>query len=326
MSSQIVLKSFADLAQLLDPAELAAEPAAETAASPDGEAAAAVPAIPIDADPPAEPVETESSLDVDALLAELESAGATLTRVARQDEEARTLARRDLETHDELAAPVDRAEQALARSREVRERAEALACGAFADETRAAAADVLARAAAAEARAARCMQERRAALEAFAASRDLERLLAERRRLEEAEKARAALAAKAERLSGALAGASEALRSGRFEEAKALLGPVANENPGNAEIDSLLEIIARRTLDVKIAAAEEALWAARRGYRHEPAEAVARLEALDVEGLPGPLASQLFGAWAQACGRLCRERGLVEPLRYAPDPGRAAVL
>lgn len=51
-----------------------------------------------------------------------------------------------------------------------------------------------------------------------------------------------------------------------------------------------------------------------------------RLAALDVDGLPDPLSRQVFGEWARACARLCRERGLVEPLRYAPDPGRGAVI
>jgi hypothetical protein len=61
-------------------------------------------------------------------------------------------------------------------------------------------------------------------------------------------------------------------------------------------------------------------------WRRDPAAAVARLEALDIDGLPEELGRQVFGAWAQACARLCRERGLAEPLRYAPDPGRGAVL
>jgi hypothetical protein len=84
--------------------------------------------------------------------------------------------------------------------------------------------------------------------------------------------------------------------------------------------------MAQRVRIVKSAAAEDALWAARREWRSDPAGAVARLETLDVGDLPDPLARQVFGTWAQACGRLCRERGLAEPLRYAPDPGRGAVL
>ena len=57
-------------------------------------------------------------------------------------------------------------------------------------------------------------------------------------------------------------------------------------------------------------AAEEALWAARREYRRDPEAAVARLETLDVDGLPEDVARQVFGEWARTCARLCRERGI----------------
>jgi hypothetical protein len=84
--------------------------------------------------------------------------------------------------------------------------------------------------------------------------------------------------------------------------------------------------VAQSRRDVKTDAAERALAAAHRDGRRDPGAAVARLEGLDVEGLPEPLARQVFGAWAQACARLCRERGIAGALRYAPDPGRGAVL
>ena len=77
---------------------------------------------------------------------------------------------------------------------------------------------------------------------------------------------------------------------------------------------------------VKLDEAEDALWEARRVWRREPAAAVARLAALDTGSLPEPVARQVFGTWAQACARLCRERGLAEPLRYAPDPGCGAII
>lgn len=44
------------------------------------------------------------------------------------------------------------------------------------------------------------------------------------------------------------------------------------------------------------------------------------------EPCPSLIPSAPFGEWARACARLCRERGLSEPLRYAPDPGRGAVI
>jgi hypothetical protein len=100
----------------------------------------------------------------------------------------------------------------------------------------------------------------------------------------------------------------------------------ATESPDDPELASVLEMVAHRERAVKAAAAEDALWAVRRELRRHPAEAVARLERVEMEGLPPELAGQIFGEWARACGRLCRERGIAEPLRYAPDPGCGAVV
>ena len=96
--------------------------------------------------------------------------------------------------------------------------------------------------------------------------------------------------------------------------------------PGNPDVTSLNSIVSQRELSVKVDAAEEILWTARRHYRRDPAEAVATLAKIDVQGLPEPLARQVFGEWARACARLCREREIAEPLRYAPDPGRGAII
>lgn len=306
--STIVLKSFAELANVLDldarpeaPAEVVAEESTPVALA-------------------------EPAADLAGLLAELEAASATLASVARQDEETRALALRDLERYDALVAQQREAEQARERALQVRREAEALADDAFAEEARAAARRVAELAARAAAAAAALAEQRRQEAEQLAAQLDLERLLAERRRRAEAEKAKAAEAERARRLTGALARARTALEAGRLEEARAVLGPAANENPDNADVASLMQIIAQRELFVKAEAAEDALWAARREWRRDPAAAVARLEALDIDGLPEELGRQVFGAWAQACARLCRERGLAEPLRYAPDPGRGAVI
>jgi hypothetical protein len=308
MSRSIVLKSFAELANVLDldtlpdgPADIVTEETTPT--------------------PPAEP-----AADLAGLLAELEAASATLATVARQDQETRTLALRDLAQYDALVAEQCEAEQAHERARQVRQEAEALTADVFAVEARAAAERVAELAGKAESAAAALAEQRRREAERLAAQLDLERLLAARQRQEEAEKAKAAAAERAERLSGALTRAKAALEAGRLEEAQTVLGPVASENPDNADVTSLLKIIAQRARIVNSAAAEDALWAARRELRRDPAAAVARLEAVDVDDLPDPLTRQVFGTWAQACGRLCRERGLAEPLRYAPDPGRGAVL
>src|SRR6187402_493041 len=96
MSQTTVVKSFADLPRLLSLDDLPAgsDEAIEEPATP--------PAIP---DNSIEPVaESGVTIDLGDLLAELEAASATLAAVARQDAETRSLALRDLERYDALAA------------------------------------------------------------------------------------------------------------------------------------------------------------------------------------------------------------------------------
>jgi hypothetical protein len=309
MSNQIVVNSFAELAEVLKVQDLAPAPTKEIKQ----EAVL----------PPELGDQTGGLAD---LLARLERASATLAAVARRDAEDRDLAMSELDRYDALVAEQGSAESGCLRAREVRLEAESLAEMAFTDEAREAATRVACMAARAEAEAGRLAEQRRQEVEVLAQEIDLQRLLAERHRIEEVEKARAAEAERAWRLSGALAGARVALDAGRTEEARALLGTVATENPGNAEVASLFDIIARREAVVKVSEAEDALWATRRVYRHDPASAMAQFEALDLEGIPEPLRRQVFGEWARACAYLCRQRELLEPLRYSPDPGRGAVL
>jgi Tetratricopeptide repeat len=304
-----ILKSFAELAEALDLDELPDEDTVHEAA---------LASLTTDG--------SDSAPDLQELLAELQSASATLATIARRDQEARDLALRDLERYDEIVARQREAERAHEQALHLRDQAEKLAEGAFADQARAEAERVLAIASRAEQAAAQVVERWRGEGAQLAARLDLERLLQERDRQQEAEKAKAAEAERARRLAGALARARAALDAGRFEEARELLGPVANENPDNPEVSSLKTIIAHREMAVKADAVEEVLWEVRRIYRRDPEAATARLEAVDVDGLPEPLARQVFGEWARACSRLCRERGIAEPLRYAPEPGRGAVL
>lgn len=309
MSQSIVLKSFAELADALNLDTFPAAPSPDI----DGQSCPSTTSL-------YEPT------DLATLLEELEAASATLATVARQDHEARKLALRDLEQYDALVSGQRDAEDVAGRAQLVRCEAEHLAECAFAQETREAAARVAGMAAQAEAAATQLAQELEREAETIAAQVDIERLLAARQREEETEKAKAAEAEMARRLSGALTEARAALRDGRVEEAKAVLEPLAKENSSNGEIASLMAIITQRELTVKVDAAEEALWLARREWRHAPAAATEQLTALDVDGLPEPLARQIFGEWARAVARLCRVRNLIEPLRYAPDPGRGAVI
>ena len=309
MSQTIVLKSFADLADVLGftdlPLELSADPAK-------------TPTTPTDS--------TVAAGDLTDLLAEIETASAQLASILRQDQEARTSALRDLERHDALVGRQREAEQARDRAQQVRREAEALVADAFAEEIKAAAMHVANVAERAQASAARLTKQWQQEAESFAVTIDLERLLAERQRREDAEKAKAAAAERAGRLADALARAKSALEVGRFLEARRLLGSVSSEEPDNPEIASLMGIITQRELAVKVSAAEETLIVARRTYRRDPAAVIAHLTALDVDGLPESLARQVFGEWARACRRLCRAKGLAAPLRYAPDRGRGAVV
>ena len=322
MSTQTIARSFAE--QLRDCAvELGLDLDAGDAAPLTSEGSTTDPEP---SPPDAVPDGDDALAGLAGVLAELEAAGATLATVARQDRAAREHALEQLASCDALAASCAEAERAADAAGEVRRQAEALAAEAFADEARAAAAEVAARAAEAEERAGRCAAARRAALDALARAHGLERLLAARRREQEAEKARAAQAARAARLAGHLAGAGQALAAGRLEEAERLLGLAANEDPGNSEVASLGQMIARERLERKVERAEEVLWTAQRERKRDPEGAAAGLAALDVEGLPEPLARRVFGCWADACRRLCRRRGLLDPLRFAPRLGRGAVL
>lgn len=308
MSNAITLKSFTELAQALQLTDPGDDPRGPEVAS--------------EAEQPA----AEDQTSIESLLAELEAADAALRDATNTDREAREAAVRVLTRYDDCLERLQAAEAACARAAGLRQQAEDLAKGAFTDEARTVATRVREKAARAEGAALALVEERRREADDLGRGLDLERLRAERRRQEEEEKARAAAAERAGRLAGSLARAREALGAGRFEEARESLGPVLADNSNHPEIASLLQIIAQQESQVKASAAEETLWVARRELRRDPQSAVRLLERLAPDGLPAALSRQVFGEWARACARLCRERGLAEPLRYAPEAGRGAVL
>lgn len=265
--------------------------------------------------------------DLATLVDRLASAGAALASLLRADEEARAAAADLMARYEAAMDERRRAEAALGHARQVRAQAEALATGAFVDDNRAAAAEVLDVAALAEAEAERAMAARGREAEALATDPAIARLLDERRREERRRETEAAAADRARRLREGLAAAERSLAAGRLKEAGALLGSLAKEHPDSPDVSSLQSIIARRAQAVKCSAADDALRLARRAYRQAPRDAIARLEALDLAGLPEHLRHQIAGLWAAACARLCRERGAEEPrLRYVPQPGVGVVL
>lgn len=308
MTETITLKSFAELAALFpDENEGASEDAVSDSALPSGSP-------------------STDDADLARLVADLESAGVALARIIVRDQEDRALALRDLERYDAQVRRQRDAELAREQARRIRQEAEAFRARAFGHEARQEAERIAEAAGKAEEFARRRVEAASHDIEQLAAEIDLERLLSERKKAREAEKAKAAAAERAERLSGALNRAKEALDAGRVGEAREMLDQVSTENPNNPEIASLIAIITQKELDVKVAVVEDVLREARRELRRDPAGVIARFEALDVNHLPDALARQIFGAWAQACSRLCKDRGIAEPLRYAPNPGRGAVI
>ena len=308
MSEQIILTSFAELASIPGLSELPSAPT-ETITDEIGPVAAEGPAS------------TQQDEQLGELLAQLQTAGATLATIARRDHEAKLLAISELDHYETLMAQQSQAERALFQARQLRERAESIAQNAFDTQAREAAANVVQLACHAEDQAALLVEERRQQADVIAGQLDLDRLRAERQQ----EKARAAAAERARRLSTALSRARAALAAGGLEEARTLLGPVANENPDNAEVTSLLDSIAERAMAVKVRRAEQALSVALGTYREDATGALAGLEALDVDGLPEELGKRVFGGWARVCSAVCTERGLVEPLRYARQQGHGVV-
>ena len=309
MPTGVTLRSFAELAEVFPPAE-AIEPDRRAQATDSGETQVAV----------------DDQLGLEALLVGLEEADAALRDADLRDRQAREAAVRALERYEDCLAGLREAEEACKRASELRARAQGLEQGAFDEGARNVATRVREDASRAEAIARSLVKRRGEAVETLGQGLDLGRLRAERRRLAEEEKARAAAAEMAGRLAGSLSRAREALGMGRFEEARESLGPVLADNSNHPEVASLLEIIAQQESQVKASAAAETLWVARRELRRDPQSAVRLLERLAPDGLPAALSRQVFGEWARACARLCRERGLAEPLRYAPEAGRGAVL
>ena len=308
MSKQVVLKSFAELAVALHLEDL-----------PDD--------LPVST-PAAQTVQRQAgpTVDLGQLLAELEAVGAELEKAARQDEAARTSALQELERYDALVAALQQAQTTHARASQVRAEAEALAKNAFSQEARIAASRAADTARQAETTAAGIVRQRQVEVDEMAGRLDLERLLAERQRQEEAERAQAEAAARQRRVDEVVSTLQNALGEGRLDAATQILRDADREGLENPEIVTLRRQVQQRLMAARTCVAEEALRTARRTYRHDPALAVSILEALDVDGLPEPLARQVFGAWARACLRLCRERGIPSPLRYAPEQGRGAVI
>jgi hypothetical protein len=318
--AKVVFRSLADLAQLLDELPVEEEPTAASAPAP-------VDVLTTTLDIIADQDAAMPAVDLPTLLAELQAASAALATATARDQEARTVALGQLAAYDTLVGRQQEAEEALAQAQQVRRDADTLATAAFTEEAGVAAGAVAQTAAQVETHASRLLAQRQEETERLLAQPVLQRLLEERRQEATRQDAAAAEAERTQRLQDSLATVHAVLAAGRFQEAEAMLGPLAKDNPDSADVTSFQHIIRQRAQAVKISAADEALRAARRAYRQTPAEAVARLEGLDLQGLPQDLLHQISGVWAAACARLCQARGVTAPLlRYLPAPAHGVVV
>ncbi len=309
MAKQIVVHSFADLALVFQLDQMSS--AEDNTVPTQSQLASDV---------------LDETPDLPGLLSRLAEAGRALADMAQRDGAAREQALQHLERYDALVALQREAEDALQQAQRLQQDAIQLVESAFTGEARDAASQVAEQARQVEEVATRLAEARRGEVQQFASTVDLEQLLAERRRQEEAQRARAEEAERAQRVTIAVSAAQAALNAGHWEEARAVLEEVAREAGDVPEVTELRQRIAQREFAARVTHADNALWAARREFRRDPAAALARLETLDVDGLPEPLSRQIFGTWARACARLCQERQMADPLRYAPDPGRGVVI
>ena len=323
-NGSITLKSFAQLANVLDLESLPPGPSdTETSNDVRVDEPTSTPHL----HPVAETV--PAPLDLASLIAQLAGVSSGLETMARQDARAREQATIELAQYEALAAERKETERALADARRVRATAELLVTEAFTEQARADAARHAAVARAAELTCTQLLAERIRAADELASRPHLARVVAERRQREQeqAEAAQRAETERAARLADGIAAARQARHEGRLDEARELLVSLVGDFPSNQEIRSVLEAVRWQAHHLRVAPAEEALSdVLRRPYRDNPDAAVARLAAVDMEGLPDDLARRIFGLWSNACFQLVRQSGMYEPRRYSPATSRGVVI
>ncbi len=315
-----VLKSFAELASVIDLEDLPAGPADTTPHTTNPQVELADPLVEI---------ATKAPPKLPTLLAQLAEMSNGLEVMARQDARARELATIELAQYEALAAERREAEQALAEARQVRAAAEHLVAQAFTDELRARAAEHVAGARVAELACAEFLAERIRMTDELASRPHLARALAERERQveEQAQREQQRDAERAGRLAAGLEQARQALRQEQPEQALRVLQPLRAEFPGDPELRRALDAAGWQQRRRAVAPAEEALRDLRsRACRQDPEQAMARLASVTMDGVPEDLARQLFGIWSDVCLKVVEQRGWHDPLRYAPQTSRGVTL
>jgi hypothetical protein len=267
-------------------------------------------------------------LDLTNIVAQLASMSGGLDAAAREDSRAREEATLELARYEALVEEIQDAERSLEDARRVRASAQSLAEKAFSDEARLTAVQHAAGSRAIELQCMELLAERRRAAQKLAGRPQLARVLAERQRQadEQIEAARRAESERADRLATGLAAVDAALSSDDLDHARARLERLAQHFPQEAEVRRRQDIVRWRLRNRLIAPAEAALRdVTRRGYRDDPEAAVARLAAIQTEGLPEGLARRVFGIWSNLCWHVVQLRGWQDPRRDTPSISRGTI-
>ena len=324
----VTLKSFAELATVIEHLELT-EDSVDDVAEHDDQLDRGTDHQVL---PPGQTVDAtagKSGATVASLLAQLAEMSTGLEAMARQDARAREQAAIELAQYEALVAESHEAERTLGEARRLRAIAEQLVGRTFTDELRAQAAQHAAAARAAELACAELLAQRARATDELASRPQLGRVLAERQQQAQARAAHEQLLAaqREQRLADSLEQARQALRQQDSDQALAILRPLRAEYPDDAELHRLLIAATWQERQRVVAPAETALREARsRAGRNEPEWAMARLAGVGVDGLPEELGRQIVAVWLDMCFKVVQQRGWHAPLLHAPMRMRGVVL
>lgn len=249
-------------------------------------------------------------------LAGLKALEAELDARRERDREERAAALRELADHDERLGAIEACERDREEVRATRAGFEAALARPFGDPDwlydealRDDYSRALVEAVAIEATLTDRIADLRREAEGLAAAPSLARLLAERRRQEEAARAKENAAEANRQRSLALASAVQLRDAGSLEEARRVLGPITSRFPDDPETRSILDSINLRERTVKDAAAATTLAEARRLRRTDPDGAAALIALIDTATLSADRMHEIAGVAAD----IARHRELINP-------------
>ena len=253
---------------------------------------------------------------------------ASVVAVEELSRQARDVAATDLGLYEGMLASRRQFEASLGEAQRLRVQAEQVLERAFGQQARATAEPLVAEARQVEQAFAQLAESWQRQADAFLDEHpDVQALLAEQRREQEAARRQEAALARARRLQALVADADEALAQGVVGQARQSLQVLQREFPEEgAHIERLRQGIEQQVRAEKDAAARAALNASAEAQARGDLEgAVRALEEVDVRGLSADVSEDVFGKWSDACSRLAQAAELAD-VRFSPVKGRGLIL